>query len=117
LETKSKGLLLEYASEMTAAILEEAYQLSKHRKADKIEVADVSLVLGKKFGIVVPGITPQSKKPNHVTGPTRESASTSSRGKVESQAAALSVKGSDRAAQVFQHPAATGVTPRKRGRE
>ena len=43
----ARALLLEYAKEMSAAVLEESCLLARHRKSKEINVADVKLIFGE----------------------------------------------------------------------
>lgn len=66
IDPRARLLLIEYASEMTAVVLEEAAILSMHRskKSKCVDQCDVNLILLKKFGICVPII---DKKTNNTT--------------------------------------------------
>jgi transcription initiation factor TFIID subunit TAF12 len=46
IENQAKDLLLEYANELTSAVLEEACLMAKHRKSKEISSNDVNLILG-----------------------------------------------------------------------
>jgi histone H3/H4 len=59
------SLLVSYASELTGAILEEASLLAQHRSAEAIDVEDICLILGKKFGVEVPGFHSSSLLHKH----------------------------------------------------
>jgi histone H3/H4 len=43
------SLLMDYASEMSCAIIESASALAQHRKSVEIDASDISLILGKKY--------------------------------------------------------------------
>jgi transcription initiation factor TFIID subunit TAF12 len=57
MEASARTLLMEYVNEITCAILEEAACVATHRNSTEIDANDVNLVLVKKFGIEVPGMT------------------------------------------------------------
>lgn len=49
IENQARDLLLEYANELTSAVLEEACLLAKHRKSKEISANDVNLILGMEI--------------------------------------------------------------------
>eukprot|EP00596_Hydrurales_sp_CCMP1899_P002520 CAMPEP_0119035986 /NCGR_PEP_ID=MMETSP1177-20130426/3313_1 /TAXON_ID=2985 /ORGANISM="Ochromonas sp, Strain CCMP1899" /LENGTH=262 /DNA_ID=CAMNT_0006995003 /DNA_START=282 /DNA_END=1070 /DNA_ORIENTATION=+ len=55
-------LILEYAKELSSAILEEASLLARHRGVNEMSVKDAKLILGKKFGIDGSGYIPREKR-------------------------------------------------------
>lgn len=57
IDENAKNLLMEYVDEMACALIEESCLLAKHRTSNVVEVSDIQLLLLKKFGIEVPGIS------------------------------------------------------------
>jgi transcription initiation factor TFIID subunit TAF12 len=47
LDEDAQTLLLQYTSELAASILEQACQLSRHRKSGELETADLQYILGE----------------------------------------------------------------------
>ncbi len=52
------ALLMQYLDEVGYAVLEQAALLCEHRDAKVVSMADVQLVLAKKYGIRIPGAPP-----------------------------------------------------------
>jgi hypothetical protein len=68
----SQGMLMQYAEEISCAILEQAGLLAKHRGENVVTLEDMTLALTKRFGLALPEF-PLTNKLHKDTIPVHQS--------------------------------------------